>query len=72
MAKPSYNSILKHSPGKLIILFVPSRKQTRLTAIDLLTYASADNQPDRFLHAEPLVKYLFCLCAQILTCFDNI
>ena len=25
----------------------------RLTAIDLLTYAAADNQPDRFLHAEP-------------------
>ena len=59
MAKPTYNSILKHSPGKLIILFVPSRKQTRLTAIDLLTYAAADNQPDRFLHAEPQVKYLF-------------
>ena len=59
MAKPTYNSILKHSPRKPVIVFVPSRKQTRLTAIDLLTYAAADNQPDRFLHAEPQVKYLF-------------
>ena len=55
MAKPTYNSILKHSPRKPVIVFVPSRKQTRLTAIDLLTYAAADNQPDRFLHAEPQV-----------------
>ena len=40
MAKPTYNSILKHSPRKPVIVFVPSRKQTRLTAIDLLTYAA--------------------------------
>merc|ERR1719330_2212904 len=53
MAKPTYNSILKHSPRKPVIVFVPSRKQTRLTAIDLLTYAASDTQPDRFLHAEP-------------------
>ena len=37
MAKPTYNSILKHSPRKPVIVFVPSRKQTRLTANDLLT-----------------------------------
>ena len=59
MAKPTYNSILKHSPRKPVIVFVPSRKQTRLTAIDLLTYAAADNQPDRFLHAEPDVIATF-------------
>ena len=59
MAKPTYNSILKHSPHKPVIVFVPSRKQTRLTAIDLLTYAAADNQPDRFLHAEPDVIATF-------------
>ena len=35
-----------------MIVFVPSRKQSRLTAVDLLTYAAADSQPDRFLHAE--------------------
>ena len=56
MAKPTYNSIRKHSPRKLIIVFVPSRKQT---AIDLLTYAAAENQPDKFLHAEPQVKNRF-------------
>ncbi|XP_070541263.1 U5 small nuclear ribonucleoprotein 200 kDa helicase-like [Ptychodera flava] len=50
MVKPTYNAILKHSPKKPVIVFVPSRKQTRLTAIDLLTYCSADEQESRFLH----------------------
>ena len=38
MAKPTYNAILKHSPRKPLIVFVPSRKQSRLTAVGLLTY----------------------------------
>uniref|UniRef100_A0A670Z8Y4 U5 small nuclear ribonucleoprotein 200 kDa helicase n=1 Tax=Pseudonaja textilis TaxID=8673 RepID=A0A670Z8Y4_PSETE len=37
MAKPVYHAIMKHSPKKPVIVFVPSRKQTRLTAIDILT-----------------------------------
>ena len=52
MARPTYNAITAHSPKKPVIVFVPSRKQTRLTAIDLLTYAAADNVPERFLHAD--------------------
>lgn len=52
MGKPTYNSILKYSLEKPVIIFVPSRKQARLTAIDLLTYTAADNQPNRFIHAE--------------------
>ena len=51
MARPTYNAITAHSPQKPVIVFVPSRKQTRLTAIDLLTYAAADNTPECFLHA---------------------
>ncbi len=55
MAKPAYQAILKYSPRKPIIMFVPSRKQTRLTAIDILTFAAADITPEsknqsRFLH----------------------
>ncbi|GLH06524.1 Putative U5 small nuclear ribonucleoprotein 200 kDa helicase [Gryllus bimaculatus] len=52
MSKPVYNSILKHSPHKPVIVFVPTRKQARLTAIDLLTYTAAESQPNRFFHAE--------------------
>jgi len=50
MAKPTYHAILKHAVKKPVIVFVPSRKQTRLTAIDILTFCAADMQPNRFLH----------------------
>ncbi|CAN0539677.1 unnamed protein product, partial [Scytosiphon promiscuus] len=35
--------------NKPAIVFVPSRKQSQLTAIDMVTYAAAEGQPDRFL-----------------------
>lgn len=49
MSKPTYNAILKLSPDKPAIIFVPGRKQAKLTAFDLLTYASADEAAERFL-----------------------
>lgn len=55
MAKPTYTAIVKHAGvlrPKPALVFVPTRKQTRLTAIDLLTFASADNLPNRFLHVK--------------------
>uniref|UniRef100_A0A8C4EFE0 U5 small nuclear ribonucleoprotein 200 kDa helicase n=1 Tax=Dicentrarchus labrax TaxID=13489 RepID=A0A8C4EFE0_DICLA len=50
MAKPVYHAIMKHSPSKPAVVFVPSRRQTRLTAIDILTFCAADVVPQRFLH----------------------
>merc|ERR1719464_2245155 len=38
MAKPLYNSIIKHRNGKSVIVYVSSRRQAQLTAIDLMTY----------------------------------
>nr|XP_023027359.1 putative U5 small nuclear ribonucleoprotein 200 kDa helicase [Leptinotarsa decemlineata] len=52
MAKPVYNAILRHSPHKPVIVFVPTRKQARMTAIDLLTYAVAEGHEKKFFHAE--------------------
>lgn len=49
MAKPIYSAITKHSPGKPVIVFVPSRKQAQLSAIDLLSYASASGNPQMFV-----------------------
>lgn len=48
MAKPVYHAITKHSPKKPVIVFVPSRKQTRLTAIDILSTCAADIQRQRW------------------------
>lgn len=47
MAKPVYHAIMKHSPKKPVIVFVPSRKQTRLTAINILTTCASDVQRQR-------------------------
>lgn len=52
MSKPAYQTILARSPTSSVIIFVPSRRQSRLTAIDLLTFAAADAQPGRFLCCE--------------------
>ncbi|MCJ1226445.1 DEIH-box ATPase [Toensbergia leucococca] len=51
MAKPTYASILQMSPDKPALIFVPSRKQSRATALDLLAACVADDDGDRFLHA---------------------
>lgn len=52
MARPAYQSILKLSLEKPTLVFLPSRKQVRSTAVDLLTAMIADDAPTRFLHAD--------------------
>lgn len=49
MSRPCYNAIGTHAPnGKPALVFVPTRKHARLTALDMLTYAAADGEPGRF------------------------
>lgn len=38
MGKSVYNAIMRHSASKPALVFVPSRRQAQLTAIDLMTY----------------------------------
>ncbi|KAG1789995.1 putative RNA helicase [Suillus plorans] len=52
MSKPAYLSIVEHSPTKPVVIFVPSRRQCRLTVDDLLIHCGADSDPDRFLNIE--------------------
>ncbi|EEH46397.1 ATP-dependent RNA helicase BRR2 [Paracoccidioides brasiliensis Pb18] len=61
MVKPALASILQLSPDKPVLLFVPTRKQTRSTALDLLAACIAADGEDIFLHADveelsPLLK----------------
>ncbi|KAL8523833.1 hypothetical protein ACS0TY_013706 [Phlomoides rotata] len=45
MSKPTYTAIVQHAKnGKPAIVFVPTRKHARLTAVDLMTYSSVDNE----------------------------
>jgi pre-mRNA-splicing helicase BRR2 len=50
MARPAYSSILQLSPDKPALIFVPSRKQVRTTALDVLSACIVDDDEERFLH----------------------
>jgi activating signal cointegrator complex subunit 3 len=49
MNKPCYASIKQHSPTRPTLIFVASRRQTRLTALDIISYAAADENAKTFL-----------------------
>ncbi|KAK9785880.1 hypothetical protein WJX73_006814 [Symbiochloris irregularis] len=49
MNKPAYAAINLHSPIKPVLVFVSSRRQTRLTALDLIAFAAAADKPRQFL-----------------------
>eukprot|EP00951_Prasinocladus_malaysianus_P015896 scaffold122827_cov35-Prasinocladus_malaysianus.AAC.1 len=50
MNKPAYAAIQTHSPTKPVLVFVSSRRQTRLTALDIIAYAAADERPEAFVN----------------------
>lgn len=50
MNRPAFLAIKTHSPTKPVIVFVASRRQTRLTARDLITFCGLEDNPRRFLH----------------------
>ncbi|WFD24297.1 RNA helicase [Malassezia equina] len=58
MAKPAYLAIIEYAPADPVLVFVPTRKQTKLTVQDILSYALADSDREgssecRFLNMEP-------------------
>ena len=50
MNKPTYAAIRTHSPLKPGVGICLLEKTTRLTALDLIAYAAADENPDTFVH----------------------
>ena len=50
MNRPTFLAIKTHSPNKPVIVFVASRRQTRLTAKDLINFCGMEEDPRRFLH----------------------
>jgi antiviral helicase SLH1 len=49
MNRPTFLAIKNHSPDKPVIIFVASRRQTRLTATDLINYCAMEDNPRRWL-----------------------
>jgi antiviral helicase SLH1 len=52
MNRPTFLAVKNHSPTKPVIVFVPSRRQTRLTAKDLINFCGMEDDPRRFLHMD--------------------
>jgi antiviral helicase SLH1 len=50
MNRPTFSAIKTHSSEKPVIVFVPSRRQTRLTAKDLINFCGMEDNPRRFVH----------------------
>ncbi|XP_054714411.1 activating signal cointegrator 1 complex subunit 3-like [Uloborus diversus] len=50
MNKPTYQAIKTHSPDKPALVFVSSRRQTRLTALDLTAYLVTEDDPQQWVH----------------------
>jgi len=50
--KPAFMAIKTHSPDKPVLIFVSSRRQTRLTAQDLVNYVGMEENPKRFLRID--------------------
>ena len=49
MNRPTFLAIKTHSPEKPVIVFVASRRQTRLTAKDLINLCGMEENPRRFV-----------------------
>ena len=71
MNKPTYTAIRTHSPAKPVLIFVSSRRQTRLTALDLMAFLAADADPKQWMHMpehEVRLWYHFCTKLNKIPC----
>ncbi len=46
----SVPAVRTHSPAKPVLVFVSSRRQTRLTALDLIAFLASEEDPKQWLH----------------------
>lgn len=50
MNRPAFQAIRQYSPCTPTLIFVSSRRQTRLTALDLIAFLASEDNPKQFLH----------------------
>ncbi|KRX49093.1 Activating signal cointegrator 1 complex subunit 3 [Trichinella murrelli] len=60
MNKPAFKAIKVYSPEKPVLIFVSSRRQTRLTSFDLIAHLAGDANPKQWLNMtnEELQNYI--------------
>ncbi|RCI04598.1 activating signal cointegrator 1 complex subunit [Rhizopus stolonifer] len=52
MNKPTYTAIKTHSPVQPVIVFTSSRRQIKLTVLDLIAYCGMEDNPRQWLHMD--------------------
>lgn len=50
MNRPTFQAIRQYSPCTPALIFVSSRRQTRLTALDLISFLAGEDNPKQFMH----------------------
>ena len=50
----TFTAVKTHSPDKPVLVFVSSRRQTRLTALDLIAFLASEDNPKQWLHMEEM------------------
>lgn len=59
MNRPTFQAIRQHSPAQPVLIFVSSRRQTRLTVLDLIAFLAGEEEPKQWLHTnEQVILYL--------------
>lgn len=61
MNKPIYQAIRQHSPTQPVMIFVSSRRQTRLTALDLIAYLGCEDNPKQWVRKSDHVSLYIIL-----------
>lgn len=56
----SSSAIRSHSPAKPVLIFVSSRRQTRLTALDLIAFLATEDDPKQWLHQDEREVRMIC------------
>lgn len=56
MNKPAFQAIKQYSASQPVLIFVSSRRQTRLTAMDLLAHLASENNPKQWLRMKDAVS----------------
>ncbi|KAJ8984827.1 hypothetical protein NQ317_013026 [Molorchus minor] len=53
MNKSVYQAICQYAPESSALIFVSSRKQTRITGYELVKFLVSDNNPQKWMHCDP-------------------
>lgn len=70
MNKPAFHAIKQYSSSQPVLIFVSSRRQTRLTAMDLLAHLASESNPKQWLKMKDAVSTVVRI-TNYMNCFHE-